>query len=435
MPRYALLLLLLWLALPLDSVEIQADDWPGWRGPARDGVWHEKGVVDRLSEGSVAVVWRTPIGGGYSGPSVVDGRVYVMDRIVEPGEMERVHCLDAATGQTLWSHWYACSYAGVQYDAGPRATVAVADGRAYSFGTMGHLVCFDSTTGHVLWQHDLAAEYEVELPTWGLAASPLLEGDLVVVQVGAPDACLIAFGREDGTERWRALSDRASYSSPVVVDQADRRVLVAWTGDRVVGVDVKSGEEYWGVPHPPLKWIRNTASPVADGGRIFLSSYFGGSMLLALSDEQPTVEVLWKRKGASEKETDALHTSVSTAALLGNHIYGVDSQGELRCLDAATGDRLWESLEATPNRRWSNLFFVRGSDGLWWLLNEEGELIVCRLSPDGYEELGRAKIIQPTKRMLPSRRGGVIWSHPAFANRCVFARSDEEIVCVSLKRP
>ena len=433
-----LTLLLLWsiAALPgaslLTRAALHADDWPGWRGPQRDGVWHETGVVDHFQDGEAAILWRTPIGGGYGSPSVSSGRVYVMDRIVEPGEMERVHCLDAGTGKTIWSHWYACSYAGVQYDAGPRAAVSIANGRAYSFGTMGNLFCFDAVSGQVLWQHDTAAEYNVEHPTWGLAASPLIESDVAVVQVGGPEACLVAFGLEDGKERWRALADRASYSSPIVVDQAGRRVIVAWTGDRVVGLDAKSGEEYWGVPHPPLKWIRNTASPVAHDGRVFLSSYFGGSMLLSLSDEQPTVEVLWKRVGAGPTETDALHTSVSTAALVGNHVYGVDSQGELRCLDAATGDRIWESLEATPNRRWSNIFLVRGTENRWWLLNEEGELIVCELSPEGYKELSRAKVIQPTKRMLPSRRGGVIWSHPAFAQRCIFARSDEEIVCASL---
>jgi hypothetical protein len=143
------------------------------------------------------------------------------------------------------------------------------------------------------------------------------------------------------------------------------------------------------------------------------------------------VRKAWQRRGPSEHESDGLHTNISTCFFDGDHLYGVDSYGELRCLVANTGERVWESLDATPKRRWSNIFFVRNGKKVW-MFNEDGELIISRVSPKGYEEISRAMLIDPTPLGLPRRRGGVVWTHPAFANRHVFARNDKEIVCADL---
>jgi hypothetical protein len=149
-----------------------------------------------------------------------------MDRVVEPKEQERVHCFDWKTGQAIWSHAYDCVYKGVRYPNGPRASVTVDDGRAYSLGSMGHLFCFDAATGGVLWSKDLYTAYKIRMPDWGIAASPLIDGDLVIVHVGGSDsACLMAFDKKTGKEQWKALDDRASYSSPIVITQAGKRVL------------------------------------------------------------------------------------------------------------------------------------------------------------------------------------------------------------------
>ena len=420
-------------ALPFSAA--RADDWPQWRGPKRDGVWRESGIVETLTDAKL--LWSAPISGGYSGPVVADGRVYVSDRIVRPTQMERVHCFDARTGKKVWDFWYDCPYVDVGYDAGPRATMLIDAGRAYSLGAMGDLYCFDAATGRVVFLRDFDKEFDVRMPNWGIAASPIVDGDLLICQIGgAGDACFVALDKKSGEERWRALTDEASYSSPVLIQQAGRRVLVGWTGDRVVGLDPQSGAEHWGVDFPHVKWIRNTASPVVEGERLFFSALFQGSLMLRAPRGSLTIEELWRRRGASEKqgETDALHTSISTSMAWGGLIYGVDSYGELRCLDAASGDRLWESLEATPSARWSNIFFVRNGDR-WWLLNELGELILCRLDAKGFHEVDRLRLLAPTGRMLPKRRGGVVWSHPAFANRHVYARSDEELVCARLASP
>ena len=408
------------------------DDWPQWRGPNRDGVWRETGLVGTFEKPQLEHLWRTEVGSGYCGPTVADGRVYVMDRLLSPRQIERVHCFDARTGKNLWSFAYDCVYRGVQYDAGPRASVTIHDGRAYALGTMGHLHCFDAITGEVLFSRDLNSEYGIRMPIWGIAAAPLIEGDLLILQIGAEGgACVLALDRKTGKEAWRALDDGASYSAPIVIDQAGKQVLVVYTAQNVVGLNPQSGEVYWRHPFPPTHMPIGIATPVRHRDLLFVSNFYDGSLLLRLEQNEPAVAQVWKRAGQSEQQTDALHSIISTPYLEGDHIYGVDSYGELRCLRLDTGDRVWESLEAVPKARWATIHFVRNHDNVW-MFNEKGELIIARLSPEGYHEKSRARLIEPTRDQLPSRRGGVVWSHPAFADRHVFARNDRELVCASL---
>jgi outer membrane protein assembly factor BamB len=422
--------LVLGFALCAVGVSLRADDWPQWRGPNRDGVWREEGVLEKFASEELKIQWRQPIGSGYSGPTVAGGRVFVSDRVVEPKQIERVHCFDAKTGEPQWTHSYDCVYEKVGYTAGPRASVTVNDGRAYSLGSMGHLFCFEAESGKVVWHKDLDSEYQIRMPIWGIAASPLVENDLLIVQIGGEKACLVAFDKKTGEERWRALDDNASYSAPIMIEQAGHRVLVCWTGESVVGMNATTGQVYWQYPCKPAKMVINIATPVLEKNRLFFTSFYDGSLMLQLKSDELAVDQLWRRSGRDEQHTDSLHSIISTPYLEGDFVYGVDSYGEFRCLDAVTGDRIWESLEPTPKSRWSTIHMVRNGQRMW-MFNERGELIIARLSPQGYEEISRAKLLQPTRVQLP-QRGGVCWSHPAYAQRHVFARNDEEIVCASL---
>lgn len=410
---------------------VPADDWPQWRGPQRDGVWRETGIIDKFESRTLQPVWRAKIGSGYSGPTVADGRVFVTDRIVEPTQKERVHCFDARTGKSIWSHVYDCPYRNVGYDAGPRASVTIDDDRAYALGAMGNLFCLEAATGKVLWQRDCNSEYKIQMPIWGISAAPLVEGSLLIVQIGGENgACLVAFDKKTGKEVWRALDDKPSYSAPIIIEQAGQRVLVCYTGENVVGLNPTSGEVYWKQPFPATKMIIGVATPVPYEDTLFMTNFFDGSLLLRLDQKNLNVEKVWQRTGPSELDTDSLQSIISTPYISDGYVYGVDSYGELRCLDLKTGDRVWESLEAVPKARWATIHFVEHGDNVW-MFNERGELIIARLSPDGYQEFSRAKLIEPTTRQL-SQRGGVAWSHPAFADRHVFARNDEEIVCADL---
>lgn len=421
------------LILALPGTTLRADDWPQWRGPGRDGVWRESGIVKRFAKPNLDILWRTPIAGGYSGPTVASGRVYVTDRVIKPEQVERIHCFDAKTGKNIWSHSYECSYRDVGYDAGPRACVLIDAGRAYSLGAMGNLFCLDASDGKVLWQKNLNAEYKIRMPIWGIAASPIVDGDLLITHIGGEDnACLVAFNKETGSEVWRALSDNASYSAPRIIEQAAKRVLICWTGERIVGLDPQTGKLHWQHPFEQRRMIINIADPVIHRDMLFLTNFFDGSLLLKLRQDKLAVEKIWRQMGEDEKNTKALHSIISTPFIRGDHIYGCCSYGQLRCLDLMTGERVWESLDAVPKARWATIHFIETGNNVW-MFNERGELIIADLSPSGFREISRAKLIDPTTSQLP-RRGGVCWSHPAFADKHVYARNDNELLCANLAK-
>jgi outer membrane protein assembly factor BamB len=423
-----------WLAVcaVMSTRCLSADEWPQWRGPNRDGVWLETDIIERFPGPQLEFKWRAPVSNGYSGPTVAGGRVYVTDRVTKPAAQERVLCFDAATGAPVWTHEYKCTYSQVGYRDGPRASVTIDDGRAYALGTMGHFRCLNAASGSLLWKKDPETDYEIELPNWGIASAPLIEGELVIVQLGArPDACLVAWDKRTGEERWRALADRASYSAPVIVEQAGRRVLVCWTGDHVAGLDPATGKVHWKHPTPPVEMVINVSTPVVDRDRLFLTSFYDGSYMFRLRRDSLGVGIVWQRRGENERRTDALHSTISTPLILGEYIYGVDSFGQLRCLNAATGDRVWEDLTLMPKARWATAHLVRNRDRVW-LFNEKGELVIANLSPNGFHEISRARLIEPTRGQLSRGSAGVCWSHPAFAYKHVFARNDTELVCASL---
>lgn len=417
---------------------VAAADWPEYQGEGRQNIWTERGLPDAFTADSLERIWSAAVGAGYSGPTVAGDAVFVMDRPNQ--DRERIVCLDRATGERRWAHSYDCRYTDVGYGYGPRGCVTIKDGRAYALGTMGHLHCLDAATGGVVWALDLRSKYRVDLPIWGLTSSPLVEGDHVIVQASAPaeGATVVAFDKATGEEAWRAFDDRGSYVSPIMIEQGDTRVLVAWTGERVAGLNAADGEIYWEIPTRPNKMPINVPGPAlnADGTRMFLSVFYDGSKMIALDPDKPAAELLWKRVGINERKTDALHAMISPPFVRDAHVYGIDSYGQMRCLDGNTGDRIWEDQTAIPNGRWATVFMVReGQTDRVWAVNEQGELILARLTPAGYEELSREKIIEPLTPLKQRPGGAVMWAPPAFAGGCVFVKNDRELICVRIKAP
>ncbi|MDX1284695.1 MAG: PQQ-binding-like beta-propeller repeat protein, partial [Draconibacterium sp.] len=197
---------LLWIILILVfTTEVYSQDWPDWRGKNRDAIWNSEGIVEEFSSEVITPKWSVPIGSGYSGPTVALGKVYVTDRIEAPKPLERVLCFNEQTGKEIWRYEYECDYVGVGYPAGPRASVVINDGKAYSLGTMGHFFCFDAENGKVLWQRDLNSEYNIVMPIWGIAATPLIDGEKIIVHVSGENACVVAFNKNTGKEIWRNL--------------------------------------------------------------------------------------------------------------------------------------------------------------------------------------------------------------------------------------
>ncbi len=409
---------------------IFADDWPQWRGPNRDGTWQEAGIIEKFASAELKPLWSSPCGAGYSGPTVAGERVFLTDRITEGGEQERVLCFDRGTGKPLWQFAYPCSYR-VDYPLGPRAAVSISGDAAVALGSMGHLHCLEVKDGKARWSHDLAVEYRADVPIWGISSSPLIAGDLVIVQCGGQqEACLVAFDLATGRERWRALDGRASYSSPRPISLGNREAVLAWTGNWLAALDPASGKVFWSQPYKPSRMVIHVADPVLDenGGRVFLSAFYDGSRLIRIADKFP--QTLWERQGVSERNTDALHCMIMTPLIRGEHVFGIDSYGELRCLDLATGQRVWTDESLLENGRWATAFFVHNGDRTW-ITTEKGEIIIAKLSPQGFERISSARYMTPTTALRP-RRHPITWSHPAYAHRCLFARTDKELLCISL---
>lgn len=410
---------------------ILAGDWPDWRGPNRDGVWREAGIVQKFRQNTLPQKWSVPVGPGYSGPTVANGRVYLMERIEKPVQQERVICLDAESGQQIWAYLYDCNYTNVGYPAGPRASVAVYEGLAYSLGTMGYLHCFDAVTGTVIWFRNLNADLKIRMPIWGIAATPLVFKNKVILQIGGSDnACMVALDKKSGKEIWRSMNDGASYSAPILINQAGKEVVIAWTAENLAGLDPETGNVHWSIPFA-VKMAMAISTPVLWDDYIFVSSFYSGALLVRLDRKVLKAEKIWMRAGESERNTDALHCVINTPVVKDGFIYGVDSYGELRCLSLMTGNRVWENLTAVTKNRWANIHFIAHGKETW-MFNEHGELLITELSPEGFKEISRAKLIEPTTHQLNRSGTGVTWSHPAFAGKHVFIRNDKELVCADL---
>ncbi|MBY0588505.1 PQQ-like beta-propeller repeat protein [bacterium] len=433
---------LLFLLATECSVAI-GDDWPQWRGPLRDGVYRETGIVDKLPA-EPRVLWETPIGLGYAGPAVVGKHVYVMDRQLETGESnpdnpfakpsikgnERVLCLHSDTGKILWTHEYPCPYT-ISYAFGPRVTPTVVDDRLYTVGAMGDCWCLDANSGKVIWSKNYPKDFGTEINTWGMSAHPLVEGNKVILLV-AGNAGVVALDRQTGQEIWRALSvTDPGYAPPMIIDQAGVRQLIVWTPVALTSLDPETGKTYWSHEFPLQNGL-SISQPIHDSKEslLFVTSFYQGPLMMQLSEKMPTASLLWKGTSSSEIKTDGLHSIMSTPLFDRGHIYGVCSYGQLRCLEARTGKRVWETFDATGEGRWWNAFLVAHEDKTI-LANEQGELIFARLRPEGYQELSRMPIIEPTGK---AQRRKIVWSHPAFAQQAVFVRNDEKIRKISLAR-
>jgi outer membrane protein assembly factor BamB len=431
----AMLLVLLGVAAPL------ANDWPEFRGEGRVGVWTETGILETFPEEGLDVRWRTPIHHGFSGPSVSDGRIFITDfeRARGLDGTERILCLDEETGEILWTQSWEASYLGVSWDEGPRATPTVDGDQVYAVGASGIMTALKVDTGEVLWRTNFVEDFGAEIPQWGFASAPIVDGERVITLVGGtPDAKVVAFDRTTGAEVWRSLSSveaGAGVAQPVIIEAGGVRQLVIWHPLAVSSLDPATGEVYWEQPFE-VGYDMTVATPVRRGNDLFVTTFYDGPMMLRLANDRPDAEMRWRGDSHSEILTDGLHAVIGTPIIEGDHLYGFGSYGQLRCLVAATGERVWETQEATGERaRWTSAFMVTHEDRVF-INNDRGDLIIAKLSPEGYEEISRTSLLKPTSR--PGNRREltyVNWSHPAYANKHIIARNDEEIISASLAAP
>jgi outer membrane protein assembly factor BamB len=399
-------------ALVILAPYLLAADWPQWLGPARDGASTEKVAP---WTGPLKVLWRRSVGEGHSSPVVADDRVFLHTK-AQGNEAEVVEAFDAKDGKPLWTKSYPrAPYKGL-FGAGPRATPAVGGGHVYTYGITGVLTCFDAKGGEQLWQVDALKEFKAPKLFFGASCSPLVEKDLVLVNVGGKGASIVAFNKDSGKVVWKKLDDGASYSSPVVFGKGDKREAVFLTQAGLVGLRPADGEVFWQVPFKD-RLSESSTTPVRVGELIVGSSITVGSVGLRLKGEgeKPQVSEVWKKP--------ELTCYFSTPVAVGkDHLYLVTgslppaSKATLRCVEAATGKELWQR----PGVGTYHAALLRTGDGKLLMLEEKGDLVLLEPSPKEYRELARAHVC------------GQTWAHPALADGRLYVRDGKELICLEL---
>jgi outer membrane protein assembly factor BamB len=416
----------------------RADDWPGWMGPFRDNVWREKGVLDKFPEGGPKVLWRAKVANGFSGPAVAGGLVFLtdfrsdqdisadnFDRAKFVGK-ERVQCFDAKTGDLKWKYEYAATYT-ISYPNGPRCTPVVDAGNLYTLGAEGNLICFEAKTGKINWSRDLRASYKVEAPLWGFAAHPLIDGDRLICMVGGKNAVVVAFDKNTGKELWKNLSAKEpGYSPPMIVQAGGKRQLLVWHPESINGLDPETGKQYWSLKVRTENGTSIMAPRVLDN-QLFLGGWQRKGGLFQLDKDKPGAELVWK----GDRDASVYPVN-NTPHLEDGHIYGVCTDGELRCVAMKDGERKWETYKPVAGEKaQSGTAHLVKHEDRFFIFAETGHLIIAKLNAKGYEEISRWQMLAPTSKIFGRE---VVWAHPAFANQCVYGRNDKELICVSLAK-
>jgi outer membrane protein assembly factor BamB len=391
--------------------QARADDWPQFLGPTRNGISLEVGLLQSWPKDGPKVAWQKDVGRGFSGPAVAGGRLILFHRL---GEEEMVECLNATTGKLLWRFAYPTEYVDdFGMDDGPRATPLIADKRVYTLGAEGRLHCLELETGKKIWDRSLNSDYQARKGFFGVGTSPLLEGNLLLVNVGGTEAGIVGFSKDSGKEVWRATHHEASYSSPVVATFNGRRLAIFLTREGIVFLDpltgnVKHSQRFRAAIHSSV----NAATPVVANDCVFFSALYGTGAL-ALRVHKDRFEQLWKNN-------DSLSCHYSTAIHHDGFIYGIDGglegDAQLRCVELTTG-----------RIRWGKDRFGRASmilaEGRLVCLNEHGELLLVEANPGAYQEKARAALL-----LTPCR------SQPALADGLLYARDPKKLVCWYFKR-
>ena len=413
------LILCLWLGSGLTIAT--ATDWPQWRGPNRDGISEETGFLKEWRDGGPEVLWKVPLGEGFSGISVVGERVYTM---FSEDDDEFVVCLNASNGKEIWRFRSDGNYIDSMGGNGPRSTPTIDEGLLFTVTAQGKLYALNTENGEKVWAHDLKREFGSDIPRWGVCASPLVEGGLLLVEVGGVDGkSIVAFDKKNGAIVWNSHTDILGYSSPISATIGGIRQLIVFTGTQLVSVSPENGQLYWKYPWK-TKYDVNAATPVfIPPDKIFISSGYGkGAAVVQVrvtalsgsnkgenggvrSRAEIEVEEIWKNED--------MKNHFATSVLHGDYLYGFDN-AILKCIDANTGVE-----------RWKTRGFGKGTlmlaDGHLIILGDRGKLGLAEATPSAYNEVASAEVLS-----------GLCWTVPTLADGRLYARNEKEMVCLDM---
>ncbi len=399
-----------------------ATEWPQWRGPNRDGVSDEVGLLKEWSSDGPKMVWKVSLGEGFSGISVSQERVYTM---FSKGNDEFIVCLDATNGAEIWRFRSDKNYHEGQGGNGPRATPTIDGDLLYTISAHGKLYALNAASGQEIWSHDLQQKFGSKMPRWGFSTSPLVEGELLLIEVGGKgERSIVAFNKNSGDVVWSSHKDKLGYSSPIAITVKGVRQIICFTGTKLVSISPTDGTIYWQYPWK-TGYDVNAATPVfIPPDKVFISSgYDKGAAVLQMrvfvspdndraatdqiKENQGTIRIkeIWKnRKMKNQFATSVLHE---------NYLYGFDNS-ILKCIEANTGEEQWKS-------RGFGKGTVILADGHLIILSDRGKLGLAEATPTGYIEKASTKVM-----------GGLCWTVPTLADGKLYVRNETEMVCVDI---
>lgn len=395
----------------LCATEVSAQtpgEWPQWRGPNRDGISKETGLLKQWAEAGPPLVWKAAgAGRGFSSFSASKGRLYTMGL---RGEREFVVAFDFKTGKEVWATPHGTAFRNDRGD-GPRGTPTVDGDRVYALGGNGDLTALDAASGKVVWTMNVLQKFGGSNITWGISESPLVVGEKLLVNPGGPGAGIVALNKKNGSLIWKSQSDRAGYSSGIPVVVGGKTQVVFFTSTRGLGLDLETGALLWDYAKAANR-TANAATPVARGNRVFITSDYGNGGGL--------VEIKADAKGVSASEvyfTKEMRNHHSSSVLVGDYLYGF-SGGILTAMRFDTGEVAWKDRSVGKG----SLVYA---DGLLYLLSENGVVGIAEATPEGYREKGRFRIPQDS---LPT------WAHPIVAGGHLFLRDQDTIYAFDLRQ-
>ncbi|MCM3904960.1 MAG: PQQ-like beta-propeller repeat protein [Pyrinomonadaceae bacterium] len=393
------------LFFPIEIAAQAGADWPQWRGPNRDGISKETGLLKQWPENGPPLVWKaTGAGGGYSSFAISKGRLFTMG---SKGDREYVIAFDVATGKEAWATPFGTKFRNDRGD-GPRGTPTVDGDTLYALGGSGDLSALNVRTGKVIWTMNVLQKFGGDNITWGISESPLVVGEKVLVNAGGPGASIVALNKKDGSLIWKSQSDRAGYSSAIPVQVGNTTQVVFFTHKRGLGLDLKDGKLLWEYPRAANN-VANAATPIVCGNRVFISSDYGTG--------GGVVEIKANGEGASEVYfTKEMRNHHSSSILIGDYLYGY-SGGILTAMRFDTGEVAWKDRSVGKG----SLVYA---DGNLYALSENGVVGLVEATPAGYREKGRFRIPQDS---LPT------WSHPVVAGGLLYLRDQDTIYAYDVR--
>jgi outer membrane protein assembly factor BamB len=399
--------LLLALMLAAFALPVSAADWPQWLGPNRNGSSPEKGLLTNWPAAGPKVLWKVPGGDGYSSVAIHNGQAYTL---VQRDGAEWAIAVDALTGKEKWARKLAPAYKN-KYGNGPRSTPAIEAGLLWVQSVSGPLVCLKTSDGSVVWQHDLLKEFGAQNLTWGLSASPLIEGNLVLAVPGADGAAVAAFDKKTGKLAWKLGDGAAGYASPVAVTVGAQRQLIFFTAAGLLAVSPE-GKELWRMPWK-TGFDCNICTPLVLGDRLFVTSGEKVGCALFTLSANGAPEVAWESKGPKSVMTNYWANSVEHDG----HLYGVsgefDGQIDFHCVEIKTGKQKWSQAEFGKGA-------ITLADGHLFVTTKKGELVLLRANPEKYEEKARIKMLGENRTV------------PTISERRLYLRDRESIYCLDI---